>query len=158
VHELLNFQFIKQNDSAFITNGGCVFFKLFQSTPYFWGWEKGFGEMVYWKNVNDAEVYSPPGHEGTYNRRLVGPEEGIENMEVIIGEMEPGGLADPHFHEDLEQIMYVLTGKMHIIIEGEETILTQGDVVWIPKKALHKVTNAGDENLRFVLMYSPQKV
>lgn len=114
--------------------------------------------MNYWKNSKDVEIYSPPGHEGTFNRRLVGPEEGIENLEVIIGEMEPGGLADPHFHDELEQIMYILTGKMHIIIEGEETVLTEGDVVWIPKKAMHEVKNVGNTNLKFVLMYSPQKV
>lgn len=120
--------------------------------------ERGRGEMVFWKNEKDVEVYSPPGHEGTFNRRLVGPSEGIEHLEVIIGEMEPGGLADPHLHDDMEQIMYILSGKMHAIIEGEEAVLTAGDVVWIPKKAMHDIRNAGDENLRFVLMYSPQKV
>lgn len=119
---------------------------------------KGVRKMNYWKNIKDVEAYSPPGHEGTFNRRLVGPEEGIEHMEVIIGEMEPGGLADPHLHEDIEQIMYILTGKMHIIIEDKETVLTEGDVVWIPKKAMHEVQNVGDTNLKFVLMYSPQKV
>ncbi|MBM4763222.1 cupin domain-containing protein [Bacillus sp. B15-48] len=114
--------------------------------------------MVFWKNVKDVEAYSPPGHEGTFNRRLVGPEEGIEDMEVIIGEMEPGGLADPHFHDDIEQIMYILTGKAHVIIEGKESVLSEGDVLWIPKKAMHDIRNAGDTNLRFVLIYSPQKV
>ncbi|WP_408011222.1 cupin domain-containing protein [Pseudalkalibacillus sp. A8] len=114
--------------------------------------------MVYWKNVKDVDVYSPPGHEGTYNRRLVGPKEGIENIEVILGEMEPGGVADPHFHEEIEQIMYILRGKAQVIIEGEEAVLTVGDVIWIPKKAMHEVKNGGDTNLQFVLMYSPQKV
>jgi quercetin dioxygenase-like cupin family protein len=114
--------------------------------------------MVYWKNIKDVEVYSPPGHEGTYNRRMVGPKEGIENVEVIFGEMEPGGLADPHYHEEIEQIMYILTGKAHVIIEGKESTLSEGDVLWIPKRAMHEVKNVGDSNLRFLLMYSPQKV
>lgn len=114
--------------------------------------------MVFWKNEKDVEVYSPPGHEGTFNRRLVGPAEGIEHLEVIIGEMEPGGLAEPHLHEDIEQIMYILSGKMHASIEGEEAYLSTGDIVWIPKNAMHDIRNTGDETLRFVLMYSPQKV
>ncbi|WP_085990902.1 cupin domain-containing protein [Oceanobacillus senegalensis] len=114
--------------------------------------------MVYWKNVKEVGTYSPPGHEGTYNRRLVGPQEGIENAEVIIGEMEPNGLADPHFHDEIEQIMYILNGNARVIIEGEEAILSVGDVIWIPKRAMHEVINVGDTNLRFVLIYSPQKV
>lgn len=114
--------------------------------------------MVYWKNERDVKIYSPPGHEGTFNRRLVGPAEGIENLEVIIGEMEPGGLADPHFHEDMEQIMYILEGKMHIVINEKEAVLSKGDVIWIPKMAMHEVKNIGESLLRFVLMYSPQKV
>lgn len=114
--------------------------------------------MVYWRNVNDVEAYSPPAHGGTFNRRLVGPADGIEHMEVIIGEMEPGGDADPHFHEDIEQVMYILTGEMYVKIEGEEAVLGEGDVVIIPKKAMHEVKNVGSTNLRFVLMYSPPKV
>lgn len=108
--------------------------------------------------MNDVEAYSPPAHGGTFNRRLVGPEDGIEHLEVIIGEMEPGGDADPHLHDDIEQIMYILAGKMYVNIEGEEAVLSVGDVVIIPKKAMHEVKNIGSENLRFVLMYSPPKV
>lgn len=113
--------------------------------------------MTFWKNENDVQGYSPAGHEGTFNRRLVGITEGIENVEVIIGEMEPGGLADPHLHENIEQIMYILSGEMHAIIEGKEAKLSAGDIVWIPKRATHDIRNAGDEKLRFVLIYSPQK-
>lgn len=114
--------------------------------------------MVYWRSVKDVEAYSPPGHSGTFNRRLVEPEDGIEHLEVIIGEMEPGGDADPHLHEEIEQIMYILTGKMFVNIEGKEKVLSEGDVVIIPKKAMHEVKNAGDSNLRFVLIYSPPKM
>lgn len=113
--------------------------------------------MSYWKNAKDVEVYSPPGHEGTFNRRLFGKEEGMEQLEVIIGEIEPGGTADPHFHEEIEQSMFILSGEMKIIIENEETILRKDDVVWIPKKAMHEVVNIGKETVRFVLIYSPPK-
>lgn len=111
--------------------------------------------MVYWRNVNDVQPYSPSGHSGTQNRRIVGLKDGMEEMEVIIGEIEPGGKADPHFHENIEQSMYILSGKMHVIINGEEAVLSEGDTVIIPKKAIHEVKNVGDSLLRFVLIYSP---
>lgn len=111
--------------------------------------------MVYWRNVNDVKPYSPPGHSGTNNRRIIGKKDGMENMEVIIGEIDPGGTADPHYHEEIEQAMYILTGKMHVVINGQQNTLSPGDAVIIPKKAMHEVTNVGDTPLRFVLMYSP---
>lgn len=114
--------------------------------------------MKYWKNVKDVEVYTPPGHEGTFNRRLVSPSDAIENIEVIIGEMEPGGKAKPHFHEDIEQIMYILSGEMYVKIENKETVLSKGDVVIIPKKTIHEVKNVGLTHLRFILIYSPPKL
>ncbi|SEI90965.1 Cupin domain protein [Bhargavaea ginsengi] len=113
--------------------------------------------MAYWRNVSEVEAYTPPAHEGTFNRRLAGMADGMEDMEVIIGEMEPGGSADPHDHEDMEQSMYILQGKMHVIIGGEEAELGEGDIVWIPKKTMHEVKNIGEGNLKFVLMYSPPK-
>ena len=113
--------------------------------------------MKYWKHVSDVEGYSPPGHEGTYNRSLVGKEEGIKGVEMIFGEMEVGGLADPHSHDDIEQLMYVLNGEMEINIEGEIAQLSKGHVVWIPQKALHEVKNIGSSKLSFILVYSPPK-
>ncbi|MFC7393051.1 cupin domain-containing protein [Scopulibacillus cellulosilyticus] len=113
--------------------------------------------MAYWKDVKDVEVYYPPGHTGTFNKRLVGPVEGIKGAEVIVGEMEPGGHADPHKHTDLEQVMYILEGKMLIEMDGKQTELSKDQVVWIPKGVNHEVKNAGDSNLRFLLIYTPPK-
>lgn len=113
--------------------------------------------MKYWKHLDEVEGYSPPGHEGTFNRTLVGKEEGIQGVEMIYGEMEEGGLADPHYHADIEQVMYVLNGEMEIDIEGKVTQLSKGHVVWIPQMATHEVKNIGNSKLSFILIYSPPK-
>ncbi|OUM87908.1 MAG: hypothetical protein BAA01_10685 [Bacillus thermozeamaize] len=113
--------------------------------------------MGFWRHVNEVETYVPPGHAGTFNRRLVGLADGMKNVEVIIGEMEEGGSALPHFHDDVEQVMYILEGKMYVEIDGEQAELTAGHAVWIPKGAMHEVKNAGPGKLRFVLMYAPPK-
>ncbi len=113
--------------------------------------------MGFWRHVNEVEVEVPPGHMSTFNRRLVGSNDRIGNVEVIIGEMKEGGSALPHFHDDLEQVMYILEGRMQVEIEGERAELTAGHAVWIPKGAMHEVKNAGPGTLRFVLIYAPPK-
>lgn len=113
--------------------------------------------MKFWKHLNEVEGYSPNGHEGTFNRRLVSAKEGIKGVEMTIGEMEEGGSAEPHFHEDLEQVMYILEGEMSVIIDGEEGLLSKGHVVWIPQKTMHEVKNVGLSKLSFILVYSPAR-
>jgi mannose-6-phosphate isomerase-like protein (cupin superfamily) len=113
--------------------------------------------MKYWKHEDNIKSYTPPNHDFTYNRRIVSQEDGINEVEVIIGEMEQGGKADPHFHDDIEQIMYILEGEMHARIGDDEAVLNAGNTVIIPKKVMHEIWNAGNEKLKFVLVYSPPK-
>ncbi len=107
--------------------------------------------------MSEVESYVPAGHTGTCNRKLVSLIDGIDNVELIIGEMEEGGSALPHFHDDMEQVMFILEGRMLIKVDGEEAELTAGHAVWIPKKAIHDVKNIGPGKLRFVLIYAPLK-
>ncbi|GGJ99192.1 hypothetical protein GCM10007063_21800 [Lentibacillus kapialis] len=113
--------------------------------------------MRYWIHESEIESYIPLNHELTYNKKVVGRKDGINEVEMIIGEMEEGGDADPHSHEEIEQLMYILEGKMHAKIGGEEAELTAGHSVFIPKKVNHEIKNAGKGNLKFVLIYSPAK-
>ena len=52
--------------------------------------------------------YSPPGHGGTVNVRLF-DKSFCGNFEMILGVIEPGGVADKHHHEHEHQAMYVLS-------------------------------------------------
>lgn len=113
--------------------------------------------MKYWKNTEEVDEYSPPGHTGTWNRRLIGMEEDIQGVEVIVGKMEPGGYADPHKHADLEQVMFILEGSMLVTINGSRKVCKKDEVVWIPKGVEHEVKNPGEETLRFILIYTPPK-
>lgn len=117
----------------------------------------GGGKMTFWKHENEISAYTPLNHDYTYNRKMTTKEDNIQNVEVIIGEMERGGKAEPHSHEEIEQIMYILEGKMGVEIGMEKSVLTKGYTVIIPKKTTHEIWNAGNYKLKFVLTYSPIK-
>ena len=107
-------------------------------------------------NPNDVSVYTPAGHDDTYNRRLVGPDMGSKYVEVILGEMGPKGIADSHVHNSLEQIIYLLEGTLKVICPGAEETLQPGDLGFIPVGVSHQVI-CETGRARFLVIYAPPK-
>jgi quercetin dioxygenase-like cupin family protein len=104
----------------------------------------------------ELPVYSPPAHSKTTNRRLLGPgPSGSDRMEVILGELEYGGQADPHVHEDFEQAFFVLQGKAEVEIEGQKAVVGPEDFIFLPPGTVHRVTPLEGPPLRLLILYSP---
>ncbi len=114
--------------------------------------------MKYFININDVPTYEPPGHSNTVNRRLIGPKvQGSEDVEFIIGIIEPPGQADEHKHEDCEQVIYILEGKAEVTVNGEYSEVGPETAIYIPKNALHWVKPMGNDPLKLVVIYAPPK-
>lgn len=109
-------------------------------------------------SLKDVPVYEPPGHHDTFNRRMIGPFNGSNNLEFIIGEMGKTGDADPHTHFGFDQVMYILEGRLKITspATGKEDIFEPGDLVYFPDGVEHKVV-VESEKSRFCVIYSPPK-
>ena len=105
---------------------------------------------------SEVDVYTPAGHDDTYNRRLVGPEIGSKYVELILGEMGPKGVADPHVHNDLEQIIYLLDGTLKVISDGIEDVLEPGEVGFFPVGISHNVF-CESGRAKFLVIYAPPK-
>ncbi|AMO99613.1 cupin domain protein [Collimonas arenae] len=62
----------------------------------------------------------------------------------------------PHLHVDVEEVFFVLRGKLKLVLEkdGEryETILTERDVVSIPPGVYREEINIGDEDALMCVM------
>ena len=104
---------------------------------------------------DDIGGYVPPDHRGTVNIRLVdGSFCGA--FEMNLGTVQPGGEAEPHFHETEHQVFYVLEGRCEVSL-GDDPPVTcgPGTVVRIPPKLLHRVVAVGDDPMRGIVLYSP---
>ncbi len=60
-----------------------------------------------------------------------------------------------HKHPDQEEIIFVVSGKLEQWVEREKRVLGPGDAVFIPKGVVHASFNAGNEDLRLVVIFSP---
>ena len=110
----------------------------------------------YITHLKDLVAYIPPGHSRTTNYRLLGPGPGgSDRLEVILGQIEYRGQADPHVHPDLEQAFFVLEGKAVVEIAGQAEVVGPDDFVYLPPAAPHRITPLEGSPLRILIIYSP---
>ncbi len=110
--------------------------------------------MKYVVKLNEGEVFVPPLHTKTLDRRLIDGKLGARNFQLIYGEIEPGGVAQTHSHE-MEQGGFILEGKALIEIEGERFEAERDFAFFIPSNAKHQITNIGATTLKLILVFAP---
>lgn len=101
------------------------------------------------------EVYSPPAHVGTYNRRLLTDGDTEGRLSMVRGDLEPGGRAEAHFHVVSSQVTHILAGRCKVLVEDQVKELGPGDSVYIPVGKIHEVIVLGDQRLELVNVYVP---
>ena len=107
------------------------------------------------RNLTEFKRYSPPGHTGTSNVRLV-EKEFCGAFEMVHGTTDPGCGAERHNHETESQVCYVLEGDMEVTFDDDEPVRCgPGAVVEIPPQVDHLIVNCGDAPLQLLVLYSP---
>jgi len=110
------------------------------------------GEII---RVAQLPSYTPPGHSGTTNVRLV---DGRFNgrFELVLGKLEPGGVADRHSHAREAQVIYVRAGQARVVLGVDPPRLCGPEtVIRIPPGVDHEVVSLGPETLELIIVYSP---
>ena len=110
----------------------------------------------YFIRRDEIPGYHPANHTGTLNRRLIGRESvGATQVEMVLGEIEPGKGALPHAHPGIEQICYVLEGRARAEVCGESAELGPGDCCFFPADHPHVFTVVGDGKCKVLVVYAP---
>lgn len=81
---------------------------------------------------------------------------GSEQLITARVTVEPGNGHPFHYHPNMEEIIYVLSGRAEQWLEKESRILEQGEAVFIPENVIHSTVNASEEEpLVFLAILSP---
>lgn len=59
--------------------------------------------------------------------------------------LEQGQGVEPHHHEDLEELYYIISGRGRMNIEEEERVVEEREVIYIPPEKVH---HGNDRHLR----------
>jgi quercetin dioxygenase-like cupin family protein len=74
---------------------------------------------------------------------------------VLTVDMPPGLHVDAHVHDTEEQINIVVAGRVRFRIGDEETVLTAGGVLLMPRDVEHELWNDSDEFAQIIEIYTP---
>jgi quercetin dioxygenase-like cupin family protein len=110
--------------------------------------------MRYLITPENLKPYSPANHTGTKNLRLIGPENGARQLEVVLGDVAKGHGALPHAHPGIEQVCYLLEGTAHVEIGGEKFDMKPGDACFFPADTMH-VFQATSARAKVLVIYAP---
>src|SRR5438093_5738797 len=69
---------------------------------------------------------------------------------VSLAKLQPSLSYEPHQHEDHEEVYYIISGNGQIKIGNETARFRDGDVIYIPEKRVHSITNDGSEMVEFL--------
>jgi len=69
--------------------------------------------------------------------------------------LPPGCSVKPHYHRDLEEIYYVVSGNGIMTVGEKSREVSAGDAVYIPKGHRHSLKNTGTESIRLILVCGP---
>ncbi len=93
----------------------------------------------------DAVSYEAPNHRGFFDLRLQGFEPGgPTNQWVGYSQFLPGGGARPD-SSPFEKVYVVLTGRLHVIVNGVETVLEPMDSCTIAPNEAREVINRDNQ-------------
>jgi quercetin dioxygenase-like cupin family protein len=82
-------------------------------------------------------------------------ESSAEALEVEA-EYAPRGTPPPrHLHPSQDERFEVLKGTLQVRVDGEERPLSTGEVIEIPRRAVHQMWNAGDAPARVAWRTTP---
>jgi transcriptional regulator with XRE-family HTH domain len=94
---------------------------------------------------------------GARGRKCLLTQRPLENLEVFIGELEPGGATadEPFVHGDSEELVVVLSGTIELQLEDRLLVLDEGDSIEYRSSVPHRAINVGDEVAEVMWIISP---
>lgn len=55
-----------------------------------------------------------------------------------------------HYHETMDEIFIILSGKVKMVIDNETIMMQKRDTVIIPKRSIHTMTNLGSKTVEYI--------
>ncbi|MEK7723607.1 MAG: cupin domain-containing protein [Acidobacteriota bacterium] len=75
---------------------------------------------------------------------------------AVVKEISPAKSAvPPHFHNETDEIIYILEGKYEFEIDGIITIAPRGEMLVIPRKTPHGFRNLLDTESKMLAIITP---
>ena len=95
----------------------------------------------------DAEVIRPFGIE---MKVMIAATQTGGTCSVVSAELKPGEGPPPHLHRDVDEYFLVVEGTISLVVEGQESTVTAGNLVLAPRGTTHSFKNVGASTARLL--------
>ena len=93
--------------------------------------------------------------KGFITRWMIGPWNAESTLDFGIAFLQPNQQVKKHWHDKVEEIFYIIEGKIVLTVNDEEFILKQGFVAHILPKEIHSLNNRSNKPVKLVTVKSP---
>lgn len=98
-------------------------------------------EYIKMQNPNTGKPYRP---------EILTAEHGAKNLGGMFGLLTPGTQVPYHYHVNRESVIIAISGEAIEVIDGKETPIKAGDVLFIPVGEKHTTINRSSEDFRYL--------
>ncbi len=110
--------------------------------------------------IRGSEIdFVPASHEdqanpGVLKRVLATRDELIDGRVQMINwaSLPAGSSFRAHYHEDMEEVFIILTGRVQMTVNSETNELAPGDAIVISPREVHTMTNLTATDLEYIVM------
>ena len=78
-----------------------------------------------------------------------------KKSQLVIMNIKPGGEIGEEVHNNVEQVLFNLSGEGKVILDEVESEFNEGDVVVVTPGVKHNFINIGMEDLKIYTIYTP---
>lgn len=108
-------------------------------------------------DLNKLPIYEADPPYTRRNKVIVDRTDGCAGASMGIGIYRKGERALMHTHEHEEEIIYFTAGRARVTLaDGQVFEFGPETVIYVPAGEAHLLENAGEEELRFIFVYTPQ--
>ena len=77
------------------------------------------------------------------------------HSQVVVMTLPPGEEIGEEVHQDVDQILVIVSGRAAAVLDGERSEVDRDDLVFVPAGTRHNFVNVGEEPLRLYTVYAP---
>jgi quercetin dioxygenase-like cupin family protein len=107
------------------------------------------------ETINGCSVSRPEDVDGVLT---FGPEQAAGAYTVMVGGGPPGPGPALHEHPTTDEAFYIAAGEATFQLGDEQIVVPAGGFVFVPRGTVHTVSNAGQGDLRGLIIISPGDV
>lgn len=110
--------------------------------------------------IRGSEIqFIPASHEdqerpGVLKRVLAKRDDLVDGRVQMINwaSLPAGSSFRAHYHEDMEEVFIILTGRVEMTVNSESHELAPGDAIVIAPREVHTMQNLTDQDLEYIVL------